>query len=335
MPQYGIWAVCIGLLGLNAALIAGCAARKRKQPGREEPGMPPEGETAAHGDAAAQFLPTELLHMMGICSPSADLPGILKEQKEMEAVIFNGNITGFRERIHEADGRDAYRFINRTLSFLIPAVCRNGGIIDSFQDAGIAALFTGDMADGLYAAVSACEEIIKSGDWENYRNFSVGLCYGPVTAGVVGYGQKLSVLTLSAYTGFGAFLQGIGPKYYARILAAESYVSRIDGFEKNYNHRLLGSVYIRVTGSGEKIYDVFDGDEAEVRNRKRKTKMIFEKGVRLFAAREFAESRTYFIETLKADRNDKAAREYVFLCDKYGGLPPEKAESADIYIEHL
>ena len=85
----------------------------------------------------------------------------------------------------------------------------------------------------------------------------------------------------------------------------------------------------------ERIFDIFDGDTTDIRNRKRKTRMLFEKGVRLFMAREFAEARSYFIEVLKADRDDKAAREYVFLCDKYYSLPPDRVEEATIYIECL
>lgn len=291
-------------------------------------------ETAAAMENIVQrFLPTELLEMMGIQDTIAQPSDVLAEQKELQAVILNGNIAGFQELIHNMEIREVYRLVNQSLAFSIPAIFEKNGMIGRFQNAGIEALFVNGMEEGLDAAITICEEVIKSGDWKYYQNFAVGLCYGKVSMGVVGYGKKLSVLTLSTYTGLGEFLQNKAPKYYARILAAGSYLKKVEGFEKKYNHRFLGLFYVRNTGSTEKIFDVFDGDEAKIRNQKRKTRMLFEKGVRLFLERQFAESRGYFIEVLKADRNDKAAREYVFLCDRYSSMPSEKAAAAEVYIE--
>lgn len=307
--------------------------RIKKQKGKKEPAYQELSGTGE--DILEQFLPVELLGMMGIPNGSRQSAELLAEQKELQAVILHENIVGFEELIHNMEIKEVYRLINQTLSLSIPTIHGNNGMIDSFRDAGVVALFTGQIQDGLNAAISICEEIIKFQDWERYQNFAVGLSHGTVMAGVVGYGRKLSVLTLSTYMGLGEFLQKTAPKYYARILAAGSYVEKIRGFEKNYNHRLLGMFYIRDTDSLEKIFDIFDGDRTTIRNKKRKTKMLFEKGVSLFIAREFAQARSYFIEVLKADRNDRAAREYVFLCDKYSNMPPEQVAMADVCIECL
>jgi class 3 adenylate cyclase len=228
--------------------------------------------------------------------------------------------------------KETYSFINRTLSVCIPAIYEGGGVVNQFRDAGVTALFTSRLEQGLNAAVSICEEIAKLPDTEKrYEHFSIGLCYGTVMVGMVGHNERMSLLTLSTYTGFGVFLQKKAPKYYARILAAGSYIEKIENFEKKFNHRFLGYIYIRNTNSIEKIYDIFDGDTAAVRNQKRKTRMIFEKGVALFLERKFQEARIYFIEVLKTDRYDRAAREYVLLCERYGAKTEQ--ESDDICIE--
>ncbi len=334
-----ILAALAGLLLLNVILCATTVRKKRrrqewlrKQELLEKTGL--WQETAAALESTFQrFLPAELLEMMGIQDSLAQPSDILEGQKELQAVILNGNIAGFQELIHDMETREVYRLVNQSLAFSIPVVFEKNGMISRFQDAGIEALFTNRMEEGLDAAISICEEMIKLGEWEKYKNFTIGLCYGRVSLGVVGYGTKLSVLTLSTYTGLGSFLQKSAPKYYARILAAGSYLEKVEGFEKNYNHRFLGLFYIRDIDSAEKIFDVFDGDEAGVRNRKRKTRMLFERGAGLFIDRQFAEARGYFIEVLKADRDDRAAREYVFLCDRYGGMSTEQAAKTGIYIE--
>lgn len=282
-----------------------------------------------------RFLPTELLRVIGVGGKGLEPESILEEQKEMNAVILSANISGFPDLIHGMEIKDIYRLINQTLSVCVPVIEKEGGMVDRFEDAGLLAFFTGGVEDGLNAAISICEKMIRLEDKKTYRNFAVCLCRGFVMAGVVGCGKRYSVLTLSAYTQLCAFLQKSASAYYARILAAESYTGQIEGFEKKYHYRFLGVIRVKALKKEERIFDIFDGDEADVRNRKRKTKMLFEKGVRLFIGKQFMEARAYFIEVLRADRDDRAAREYVFLCDKYGSMTQEERETADIYMKCL
>ena len=72
-------------------------------------------------------------------------------------------------------------------------------------------------------------------------------------------------------------------------------------------------IYIKDTDRIQKVYDVFDGDEQEIRNHKRQTRMVFEKGVHLFSKQNYQEARQYFIEVLKTDHFDKAAKECIFI----------------------
>lgn len=106
-------------------------------------------------------------------------------------------------------------------------------------------------------------------------------------------------------------------EYGARILISGSMKKQIPGFEKHYNSRYLGYIWLKAAGAAENLYDVYDGDELESRNAKRKTKILFEKGVELFQKRRFYDARLYFIEVLKANRMDGAAKQYLYLCNQY------------------
>lgn len=305
--------------------------RKRQENQEPEKGMVYREAASANEMPEKWFLPTEMLELLNIQETAKNAADISRKPKELDAVILNANIAGFSKKISGRKMEQVYELINGTLSSCIPEIYRKGGMIDRFRDAGVVALFTERREAALEAAVSVCEEMIRRG--ENHRDFSIGLCYGNVMVGVVGAQKRLSVLTLSAYTGFGEFLQKKAPDYYATILAAESYISQLEEFRNNYNYRLLGYFYMQTADCLEAVYDVFDGDEAGIRNCKRKTRLLFEKGVGLFKKRNFADARTYFIEVLKADRNDTAAREYVFRCDKYSSLTEAEQEKADIYLE--
>lgn len=285
---------------------------------------------AANEQVQEKFLPMELFEILGMERLQGCPENLLGERVKLRAGIFNINIAGFQERIRMEE-KEVYHLINSILSCCIPEIYQAGGCVDRFMNAGVMALFTKNPEMGLNAAVSICEKIGKlSAQKKEYECFSIGICYGDVMIGMVGHDERMSLLTLSAYTGFGEFLQQIAPKYYAKILASGSYVEQVENCNTRFNSRFLGYMYLSSSGTAEKVYDIFDGDTAAIRNQKRKTRMVFEKGVGLFLERSFAEARLYFIEVLKTDRYDKAAMEYVLLCDKYSGGEKSKAE---IYLE--
>ncbi|NLV16028.1 MAG: hypothetical protein GXY50_02290 [Syntrophomonadaceae bacterium] len=244
---------------------------------------------------------------------------MLTRQKNISAAVLyaNINMTDFSDIVLSLEVKDIFRYINTILLKLLPAIDQNNGETDSFSDAGVTALFSQDYRSALVSAISMCQEIntIKEPEFD-FSSFTVGVCFGTVMIGVVGDGKSYSTLTISEYTGLSKYLQSIAGKYYSRILITGSYAELIDDFSKRFSSRMIGYVYLTKLKKFEKLYDVYNGDTLEVRNKKRKTKLMFEKGVELFAEKNYDQARLHFVEVLKADRQDLAAKEYVYLCDK-------------------
>ena len=151
---------------------------------------------------------------------------------------------------------------------------------------------------------------------------------------VVGHEKRFGTLTISETTGLAEFLQELAVRYKARILITGSLKAQIPDFEKHYNSRYLGSIYLKAARTAEDLYDVYDGDEPADKNGKRKTRLLFEKGVALFQDEKFHDARQHFIEILKANRMDGAAKEYLYLCNRYcpeGDVPADKPTYLDVY----
>jgi class 3 adenylate cyclase len=244
---------------------------------------------------------------------------MLNRQKNISAAVLyaNINMTDFSDIVLSLEVQDIFRYVNTILSKLLPVIEKNNGEADSFSDAGVTALFSQDYRSALVCAISMCQEIntIKDPDFD-FSSFAVGVCFGSVMIGVVGNGKNYSTLTISEYTGLSKYLQSIAGKYYSRILITGSYADLVDDFSKRFSSRCIGYIYLTKLKKYEKLYDIYNGDTLEVRNKKRKTRLMFEKGVELFAEKKYDQARLYFVEVLKADRQDLAAKEYVYLCDK-------------------
>lgn len=283
-------------------------------------------ETRKNKELQDAMLPSQLLSLFR----DGDLGTIrLGEQKSIPAAELSFNLPDFSEWLRTRTAEEIFVFINGVLSHVVPSVLYHEGEVDRFVDAGLKAFFLKEPERALCAAISICEAMNRN---ENEKlDFSIGLCYGQVMVGMVGDEKRFGALTISETTGLAQFLQEKAGQYGARILISGSMKKQIPGFEKKYNSRYLGYVWLKAAGVTEDLYDVYDGDEPASKNAKRKTKLLFEKGVELFQERKFYDARLHFIEVLKANRMDGAAKQYLYLCNQY--QESEKDKEAEVYLE--
>jgi class 3 adenylate cyclase len=294
-------------IGLHRRL-AGLGKQKEPVPGEISKRKESEG-------IYERMIPGEMLKMLKVKRYS-DLK--VGDQQYFSSVIMDVNIVNLTGLVHSKKADEVFTSINRMMNQVIPVVYGYGGMVEEFRGGGSSALFLEKYEQALIASVSICENINKmEGLDRRYESVSVGLYYGSVMIGVVGHEYRMTILTLSEAKEFAAVLRGIGNRYGAKIVVAFRFLNQIENSAGKFNYRLLGYVLIRETNAAEKIYDVFDGDVVEVRNRKRKSKMVFEKGVELFAEQKLPEARHHFIEVLKMAPMDKAAKYYLLRCDEY------------------
>ena len=234
------------------------------------------------------------------------------EEKSIRAAVLFYNVPGFAEKIRKQSAEEVFSFLNGMLSLVVPCILHQEGEIKEYVDAGLSAFFLLDPERALRAAVSVCEAINQAGVREPY---SIGLTYGEVMVGIVGHEKRFGILTISETTGLAEFLQELAVRYRAKILVTGSLRQQIPDFDKNYSSRYLGNIYLKAIGINEELYDVYDGDEPADKNGKRKTRLLFEQGVELFQNRNYQDARQHFIEVLKANRMDGAAKEYLYLCN--------------------
>lgn len=271
-----------------------------------------------------RMVPAELLRLLKIKSYAELKVG---SHQYFSAVVMDVNKADFSGVVHNKEAAEVFTSINAMLGKIIPVVYGRGGLVDSFDQGGICALFPQNYEEALTAAVSVCEEINAMGDRE-YETVAVGLTKGSVMIGVVGHEERMTILLLSEAEEFAGFLRSIGYRYYARILATRELLEAARNKGGHFNYRILGRIHIRSTGASVEVCDIFDGDPVDIRNRKRKTRIVFEKGIELFWAGQLGEARQHFVEVLKTDAMDRAAAYYLLRCDE---CMNEKAQWTDYF----
>lgn len=299
---------------------------QKKAKKESEPGKAAGAETAG---IYPRMVPAELLEILQMKEPEDFSAG---KHKYVQAVNMSVNTNEFSRLIHSMGAREMFAFINRFLERAVPLIYEAGGMVETYRDAGMTVLFLKDYEQALVSAVTICELWNElSQQTPQYDSFTIGMTYENAIAGAVGNSQRMELSVLSAESGgLSDWLRSIAARYYARILVADSYADLISDFQQKFHTRFLGYVYIRDTDSICQIYDVFDGDAWEVRSLKRQTKILFEKGVSLYAQQQYGQARQYFIEVLKTDRSDRAAKEYIYRCEQRLQNP---GKEGDIYME--
>ena len=280
-----------------------------------------------------KFVPFKMFHLL---RKSSVTDVRLGDQTNEEITILSFNAVRFEEIVSTMTGEEMFRMINLIFSNLVPLVNNNGGVVDKFENAGLVAFYTGGNERALNTAISVCQtmELLNAGQGfgpDRQIEMASGLSYGPVMIGIVGHQERLAATTISEHTNLSGYLRKIAPKYGSRILTTASVVSQIKDFDEKYNARFVGFLHISATDTIEKLYDVFDGDREDKKLFKKQTKELFEKGVSLYCQKEFYEARLVFIEVLKQFRQDAAAKEYLYRCDRYYQLPDTGA--TDIFVE--
>ncbi len=210
--------------------------------------------------------------------------------------------------------QQVYTRINHVLSQLVEPINEHHGVVEHFDDIGLSAFFTVSSQEALDAAIDI-QKLLGERMPGNGR--TIAICYGRVMIGVIGHEQRMEATTISAHSDLAKMLRLSGNKYGAHILITHLVYEQIPDFEEHYHARYLGNIYLSANHTYERVYDVYDGDPEEEFYYKELTKEMFEKGVGLFVARKFYEARLVFVEVLKRYRKDKAAKEYLYRCDRY------------------
>lgn len=262
-------------------------------------------------DGYYKFIPAKILNLLGKESIQEVELG---DEMQGEFTILSLHALDYPKQSAVFSAEQVYKDINRVLSMLVEPINSHHGVVEHFEDTGLSAFFTVSSREALDAAIDI-QRLLEEQMPGNGR--TIAISYGRVMIGVIGHEQRMEATTISAHSDLAKELRLKGDKYGAHILITHFVYEQITDFEEHYHARYLGNVYLAANNTYERVYDVYDGDAEEEFYYKDLTKALFERGVNLFVAKKFYEARLVFVEVLKQHRKDKAAKEYLYRCDKY------------------
>ncbi|WP_322906418.1 HAMP domain-containing protein [Paenibacillus sp. SGZ-1009] len=241
-------------------------------------------------------------------------------EKEMSMMICS--IRSFYRYTKGMDPSQIFNLINLFLGSAGPRIRHAGGIVNDYADASLFSLFPRWTEDALEAALSIRQRIneVNTDNAERgERQIDIGVVIhrGSLLLGVVGEEERMSNAVISEDVNVVFEMENISQQLGVYILLTDEVYQALE-HPQRYGIRDLG--YIQSGADDDHVrhlYELYDGDPEQQRLLKQRTTAIFEEGIQLYRDGRFLEARALFLQIIRQNGSDQAARLYFYLSDTY------------------
>ncbi len=268
-------------------------------------------------NAARRFVPNEFLSLLGHRS-LVDVK--LGDQVQQEMSVLFSDIRDFTTLSEQMTPQKNFQFINEYLSRMEPAILENKGFIDKYIGDGIMALFSGNADDGVKAGITMVQQLtdynqyrVKSGD--NPIAIGIGINTGSLMLGTVGGKTRMDGTVISDDVNLASRMEGLTKLYRVSLLISHQTVARLQ-YPTDYCVRFIEQTKVKGKSKAVAVFEVFDGDEPKIKEKKLATKAVFEEGLFLYYQKVFVEAKKRFQVVLKLNPSDTVAQIYLERCYK-------------------
>lgn len=203
----------------------------------------------------SRFVPFKLIDLIGF---QTVLDVNLKAGREYEMAIVFSDIRGFTSMSEAMPPSESVAFLNSYFSSLAPVFEQYGGIIDKFLGDGIMALFL-DPESAVQAAVEFQKRLViynqvnRSGNKRSFISAGVGIHFGKVLLGAVGYEDRMSISVTSDSVNLASRVDGLNKQFGVDMLCSSELVDKLaqrDGV------RFVGRIQVKGRQSLTDIYEI-------------------------------------------------------------------------------
>ncbi len=267
--------------------------------------------------AFSRFVPRQFLQLLDRTSV-ADVQ--LGDQVQQEMSVLFSDIRDFTTLSECMTPQENFQFINAYLKRMEPAIIENQGFIDKYMGDGIMALFSGIADDALKAGIAMLQHLA---DYNQYRlqsgyppiSIGIGINTGCLMLGTVGGKNRMDGTVISDAVNLASRLEGLTKYYGVSLLITHHTLARLHN-PTEYNLRFIAKVKVKGKSKAVAVFEVFDGDEPEIKEGKLATKAIFEEGLFLYHQQATREAAQRFEVVTNNNPRDRVAQIYLALSRK-------------------
>jgi len=275
------------------------------------------GEVTKLSNSYFRFVPEQFLKVLG----KTNMTQIhLGEQQNKKMAILICSMRGFDAFSSKLTTEETFGFINSFLKRFGPIIREHGGFISRYQGPGMLTMFPGDAG----AAVRASIKLRHTLERYNAQRQSVGyepieiniaIHYGDVMLGIIGEEQRIESSVVSSHVALALELEKTAEKLGCSIVLTQEALSSMRQ-ESLGAYRKLGALEMIGRSETIELYDLYEGDQESMKRLKQETRALFERSILQFRSGKFYDAREGFVEVVRRNRYDLAAKLYFFESDR-------------------
>jgi len=274
-----------------------------------------EAELIQLNEALSRFVPRQFLQLL---EKDSIIDIQLGDEVEQEMSVLFSDIRNFTTLSEIMTPEDNFKFINAYLYQMEPAIIEHQGFIDKYMGDGIMALFSGSADDALCAGISMLQRLDKYN--ENRVNsgylplkIGIGINTGSLMLGTVGGRYRMDTTVISDHVNLASRLENLTKDYGVSLFMTHYTLARLQN-PTEYNLRFIEQVKVKGKSKAVAVFEVFDGDEPDIKQSKLATKTMFEQGVLLYYQRQMQQAAQHFELVLEMNPRDTVAQLYLRRC---------------------
>ncbi|HAZ44886.1 MAG TPA: diguanylate cyclase [Cyanobacteria bacterium UBA11369] len=267
--------------------------------------------------AASRFVPNQFLSLLGHQS-IVDVK--LGEAVQQEMTVLFSDIRSFTTMSEGMTPQDNFKFINAFLSRMEPAIVENNGFIDKYIGDAIMALFSGSADDAVKAGLAMLKMLneyntTRGRPGRPTLQIGIGIHTGSLMLGTVGGYSRMDGTVISDAVNLAARIESLTKEYGVSLLISQQTLSRLQN-PMEHNLRFIDRVKVKGKSKAVAVFEVFDGDEPQIKEGKLATKSMFEEGLFLSYRHSFREAALLFQDCLRINPSDTIAQIYLQRCQR-------------------
>ncbi|NER38194.1 MAG: adenylate/guanylate cyclase domain-containing protein [Oscillatoria sp. SIO1A7] len=265
-----------------------------------------------------RFIPRQFLQILG---KNSILDVQLGDQVQQEMSVLFSDIRSFTTLSESMTPAENFKFINSYLSCMEPLIRENQGFIDKYIGDAIMALFSGEADNSVQAAIAMLHRLKEYNQGRRRAGYApiaigIGINTGSLMLGTVGGYNRMDGTVISDAVNLASRLESLTKKYGVNLLISHQTFAKL-GNANQYNIRLIDRVTVKGKSKPVAVFEVFDGDEAEILEGKLETQTIFEEALFLYYVHNFKEATQRFQDCLTVNPRDKVAQIYLERCQQH------------------
>ncbi|MBF0288975.1 MAG: response regulator [SAR324 cluster bacterium] len=247
--------------------------------------------------------------------------------EEANLTILFSDIRSYTHHVEYMTSKENFDFLNEYFNLMEPPVSKNQGFVDKFIGDAMMALFDQEQsADQAVQSAIEMQNLLhlynrsrkKKGLPEIYTG--IGINTGPVMLGALGSEHRLNSTVIGDHVNLASRIETLTKKFNSRILISHHTFAALD--RERYAIREIDTVRVKGRTEPVLIYEVFDCDPPNLKEKKEKTRNSFFRGIALYKSQLFAEAQEAFQECLTIFPQDVIVLDYIKRCRYFEKYAP-------------